>query len=267
VKRFLVLAVFAAASLHAATLATVNGDKITTEDVNILLSQSGVTYEQLGDEDKKKVVESAIDRKLMTQRAKKSGIEKDAEYKRILAAFQESLATDLYLKNLNDSTTVNEAETKKFYEENKARLERPETACANHILVEKEGDAKTIIKSLSSKKGADLKKAFEDTAKEKSIDTGSKPRGGDVGCCPRDRMVNEFSDAAFALKNGEMSKAPVKSDFGYHVILKIDQKPAGTVPFDEVADQLIQGAKTKKFQEALEKEIADLKSKAKIAYE
>ncbi|MDR2638248.1 MAG: peptidylprolyl isomerase, partial [Helicobacteraceae bacterium] len=269
VKRVLVLAAFAASSLCAATLATVNGDKITSEEINILLSQNpqAPSYEQLTDEQKKEILDRVVEQTLLVQQAKKDGVEKDAEYNTRLNALRESLLFSTYLKKKSDSIKVTDAEAKKFYEENKARLERPETVRARHILVEKEGDAKTIIKALSGKKGADLEAEFEKLAKEKSIDPGSAERGGDLGYFSQDRMVKEFSDAAFALKNGEITKNPVKSDFGYHVILKVDHKKAGLIPFDEVAEQIRQGAKSKKFEEAVEKEIEALKAKAKISYQ
>jgi peptidylprolyl isomerase len=264
-----VLAAFAASSLCAATLATVNGEKITSEAINALLAQNpqAPAYEQLNDEQKKEVLDKVIEQKLLVQQAKKSGVEKESEYKTQLNALQDNLAIGVYLKKKADSTAVTDAEVKKFYEENKARLERPESVRARHILVEKEGDAKSIIKALGSKKGDDLEKEFEKLAKEKSIDPGSAERGGDLGYFSKDRMVKEFSDAAFALKNGELTKNPVKSDFGFHVILKLDHKKAGVTPLEEVAEQLKRSAKAKKFNEALEKEIADLKTKAKISYE
>ncbi|MDR2034082.1 MAG: peptidylprolyl isomerase [Helicobacteraceae bacterium] len=266
----LALAAFAA-SLSAATLATVNGDKITSEDADVSLSQQGLnlTYEQLNDEQKKQFLDGEVARKLLSQQAKKSGVEKDSEYKSQLAIAQEQIAIGTYLKKKSDSTTVSDAEVKKLYDELKAQgqLDQPEQARARHILVAQEGEAKDIIKTLSKKKGAELEAEFEKIAKEKSTDKGSAERGGDLGYFSKDRMVKEFSDAAFALKNGEITKTPVKSNFGYHIILVIDRKAAGTLPFGDIADRLKERAKATKFNEALEKEIADLKSKAKISYE
>lgn len=69
------------------------------------------------------------------------------------------------------------------------------------------------------------KKAFEDVAKESSDDTGSAANGGDLGWFPRGVMVKEFEAAAFALEKGKMSEL-VKTDFGYHIILVEDKKPA-----------------------------------------
>ncbi|MDR1451246.1 MAG: peptidyl-prolyl cis-trans isomerase [Helicobacteraceae bacterium] len=267
-NRLLVMATLVAASLSAATLATVNGDKITSEEIAFRLSQypQAPSYDQLNDEQKKGFLDQVIEQKLLAQQAKKSGVEKDNDYKTTLAILQENLAVEFYARKKSDSTAVSDAEVKKFYEDNKARLERPETVRARHILVDKEGDAKTIIKALSGKKGAALETEFEKLAKEKSTD-GSAERGGDLGYFPKDRMVKSFADAAFAMKNGELSKTPVQSEFGYHVILKLDQKPAGTVPFEEVAEQLKQGAKEKKIGESLQQEVADLKAKAKISYQ
>ncbi|MDR2152156.1 MAG: peptidyl-prolyl cis-trans isomerase [Helicobacteraceae bacterium] len=267
-KRVLLAVAIAAASLNAATLATVNGVKITSEEINLLLKQNpqAPAFEQLNDEQKKGILDRVIAQKLLAQQAKKSGIEKDSEYKAQLSSLQENLAIELYIKKKADSTTVTDAEVKKFYEDNKARLDRPETVRARHILVEKEGDAKAIIKTLSGKKGEDLENAFIAAAKEKGTD-GTKDNGGDLGYFTKEQMVKEFAEAAFALKNGELSKNPVKTDFGYHVILKIDHKKAGVTPFEEVEEQLKQGAKAQKFQEIVEKEIADLKAKAKISYQ
>jgi peptidylprolyl isomerase len=264
----LALAAFAA-SLSAATLATVNGDKITSEDADFRLSQQGITYEQLNDEQKKQFLDDEIERKLLSQQAKKSGVDKDAEYKRALNIIQEELAASFHLRKKWEAISVSDAEVKKHYDELKTQgqLDQPEQVRARHILVEKEGDAKDIIKALSKKKGEELETEFEKLAKEKSTDKGSAERGGDLGYFSEERMVKEFSDAAFALKSGEITKTPVKSKFGYHVILVTDRKAAGTIPFNDIADRLKESAKAKKFQEAREKEIADLKAKAKISYE
>jgi peptidylprolyl isomerase len=264
----LALAAFAA-SLSAATLATVNGDKITSEDADFSLSQQGVTYEQLNDEQKKRFLDGEIERKLFSQQAKKSGIEKDADYKRALSVIQEGLAAEFHLRKKWEAISVSDAEVKKLYDELKAQgqLDQPEQVRARHIAVEKEGEAKDIIKALSKKKGEELEAEFEKIAKEKSIEKSTAARGGDLGYFPKDRMFKEFSNAAFALKNGEITKTPVKSDFGYQVILVLDRKAAGTVPFNDIADRLKESAKAKKFQEAREKEFADLKAKAKISYE
>ena len=102
-------------------------------------------------------------------------------------------------------------------------------------------------------------------AKDKS--TGpSASRGGDLGSFDRGQMVKPFSDAAFALKSGEMSSAPVKTQFGWHVIYVSEKQTASTVPFAEVKDQMINGVKMEKFRTSMEKRVEDMKKKAKINY-
>ncbi len=87
-----------------------------------------------------------------------------------------------------------------------------------HLLVASEEEAKAIIESI--KGGAD----FGALAKEKSTDKGSGANGGELGWFTADVMVKEFSDAAFAMQKGEVSKDPVKSQFGWHVILVEDRR-------------------------------------------
>jgi parvulin-like peptidyl-prolyl isomerase len=79
-------------------------------------------------------------------------------------------------------------------------------------------------------------------------------------------MVKEFSEAAFALKSGEMTPAPVKTTFGYHIIYVAEKQAGGTVPFDEVKDQMFEGAKMQKFKESIDKKIKSLTKKATIKY-
>ena len=85
----------------------------------------------------------------------------------------------------------------------------------SHILVQKQSEAKVILERL--KKG----ESFANLARELSIDKGSARRGGDLGYFGRGMMVRPFEDAAFKLEKGEMSE-PVKTEFGYHIIKRLD---------------------------------------------
>jgi peptidyl-prolyl cis-trans isomerase C len=125
---------------------------------------------------------------------------------------------------------------------------------ARHILVEKEDQAKSLIAQL--KKGA----KFEDLAKKNSKDPGSGANGGDLDWAPAGNYVKEFSDAMVALSKGKVTDAPVKSQFGFHVIRLDDVRDAQLPKFDDVKPQIsqqLQQAKMAKYQE-------DLRAKAKI---
>ncbi|KAI7244482.1 hypothetical protein KC345_g12150, partial [Hortaea werneckii] len=118
-------------------------------------------------------------------------------------------------KLVEPKVTVTDDDISKYYDENKATFTQEEEVRASHILVETKEEADAIVKQL--KDGAD----FATLAKEKSADTGSKDKGGDLDFFKRADMVAEFSDAAFKLKVGETSGA-VKTDYGYHIIKVTD---------------------------------------------
>ena len=129
---------------------------------------------------------------------------------------------------------VNDETMRKEYERIKPTIPAKEFK-ARHILVEKEDEAKEAIALI--KKGG----SFEKIAAEKSKDTGSKGRGGDLDWGPAARYVKPFGDALAKLKKGQMTDVPVQSEFGWHVI-RLDDERATKVPtFEEAKPQLQQG--------------------------
>ncbi|WP_456383310.1 peptidylprolyl isomerase [Hydrogenimonas sp.] len=257
-----------ALSLPAAdTLATVNGHKVTKADVQEVMNAMGArtTYDSLPVDVKKKVLDQVIEQRLLQEKAIKSGIEKDKEYKEALEKLKKKLALDVWMKKELDRIKVTDAEAKKAYEEHKNAFQRPESVHARHILVKTEAEAKAIIAELNKTPKSKLKAKFEELAKSKS--TGpSASRGGDLGTFGRKQMVKPFSDAAFALKAGEYTKKPVKTQFGYHVIYVEEKMPAQTIPFSEVKERIKQNLKMEKFKTKMQKLAQDLKAKAKIKY-
>ncbi|WP_300366769.1 peptidyl-prolyl cis-trans isomerase [Hydrogenimonas sp.] len=255
-------------SLPAAdVLATVNGHKITKSDIQEVMNAMGArtTYDALPNDVKKKVLDQVIEQQLLQEKAIKSGIEKDKEYKEALAKLKKKLALDVWMKKQLDKIKVSDAEAKKAYEEHKSAFQRPESVHARHILVKTEKEAKDIVDTLNKTPKAQLKTKFEELARTKS--TGpSASRGGDLGTFGRKQMVKPFSDAAFSLKAGEFTKTPVKTQFGYHVIYVEEKLPAQTIPFNEVKDRIKQNLKMEKFKEKMQKIAQDLKAKAKIKY-
>lgn len=113
-----------------------------------------------------------------------------------------------------------------------ADMPKVEEVKAAHILVDDEATAKEIIKKL-----ADGGK-FADLAKEYSKDKSNAENGGDLGYFAEGDMVKEFGDAAFAMKVGEFSKEPIKTQFGYHIISLEDKRVRPAPAYDDVKDQL-----------------------------
>jgi peptidyl-prolyl cis-trans isomerase C len=149
---------------------------------------------------------------------------------------------------------VSDAMVKAEYERIKATITGDEYK-ARHILVEKEAEAKDIIARLRKEPGA-----FAKLAMEKSRDQGSKPRGGDLGWFELRGMVPEFGAAVSKLEKGKITQEPVRTQFGYHVILLEDARPITAPPMEEVKDQLSQQLQ----EQNLKKQFDALKAKAKI---
>jgi peptidylprolyl isomerase len=269
------LALAAAMSLNAAVVATVNGQEITDDVLNRMVAAKapGATYAMLNADQKKNVLDTAIDAIVIAQEAIKSGIEKDKEYQEALENVKLDIARGIWLQKQYEATKVPAEEIKKFYDNNTERFMRKQEVCARHILIQVNGTdkgaddkakakAESIIKSLSGSK--ELSTKFADAAKKESNEPGASQTGGELGCFADNQMVKEFSDAAFALKKGEMSKTPVKTRFGYHIIYVEDIKPAGKVDFADVDDQIEGMLKSQEFAKKMEAEAANLRKKAKI---
>jgi len=142
---------------------------------------------------------------------------------------------------------------KKEYERIKPQLVTKEFR-ARHILVNTEKEAKEILKQL--KDGG----SFEKIAAEKSKDTGSKGRGGDLDWSPASRYVKPFGDALVRLKKGQTTEEPVKTDFGWQIIRLDDERVARLPSLEETKPTLQRNLQSQMVQ----KEIADLRAKAKV---
>lgn len=251
-------------SLNAAVYATVDGVEVTDKDITSLLrAMPGAQYDQLQPDQQQKVIDQAIERKLLAKEAFKDGIEKDAEYKKTLESIKSDLALEIWMKRVFDKVKVSQTEVKEYFEKNKDKFVKPATAKARHIVVADEAAAKEIIKELAALKGEALTTKFIELAKTKS--TGpSGANGGDLGWFNKKQMVAEFSEAAFGQEKGEVTKAPVKTQFGYHVILTEDKKGGEKVTFDEAKAQIENGLKMEQFRVNVAEKAKVLKAKAKI---
>jgi len=174
-------------------------------------------------------------------------------------------------EKVGDKATVPEAEVKKFYDENKKEFEHPELVRASHILIltPEDADEKTVAEKKKAAEAAltrvtEKKEDFTAVAKEVSEEPGAKESGGDLDFFPKERMVPEFANAAFAMDKGAISKEPVRTKFGWHVIKVTDRKPAGTMPFDEVKKQVTAYLQGSKQREAVRSVIDSLRSEAKV---
>ncbi len=250
-------------NLNAKTVyATVDGEEITQDDIDLVMRVlPGANFDTFSNEQKSQIVSQAIERKLLAKEALKEKVDQDPEYKKTLEKIKKDLALEFWMKKKFESVVVSDKEIKEFYNKNKAKFEKKAQVKARHILLKSEDEAKEVIKELKNAK--DKLKKFIELAKEKSTGPSGKS-GGDLGWFDKTQMVPEFSDAAFKLKKGAFTKTPVKTQFGYHVIMVEDKKRSSTAPLDEVKNMIKENLKMEKFQKEMKAFSKKLKEKAKI---
>jgi peptidyl-prolyl cis-trans isomerase C len=236
-------------------VATVDGVAIHKSDVALVQRTLPPQYQQLPIEVLfPAVIERLIDAKLIAAAGRKEGLQNDAEVKRRVEQYEERVIQESYLNKRVDKAVTDDAIQKRFdvMKSTGAAAGREEVK-ARHILVQTEVQAKEVIVEI--KKGAD----FGEVAKAKSLDPSGKQQGGDLGYFAREEMVPEFSEAAFKLKDGEMTEAPVKTQFGYHVI-KVEARRTTTIQLEEVREDIVGEIQ----KEVVEAELGKLRTGAKI---
>lgn len=202
---------------------------------------------------KEKLVEELIQRELLVQDATQKQLDKSPELVAQLEAAKKALLTQADLQNFIKANPVTDAEIKAEYD-SKVAAEKGTEYKARHILVKTEAEAKKLITELD--KGAD----FAKLANKNSLDAKESQNGGDLGWFSAAQMVAPFSEAVAALEKGKYTKEPVKTQFGYHVILKEDSRPVTPPPLEAVKEQLTPFLQRKKVQEMIE----TLRKQAKV---
>jgi peptidyl-prolyl cis-trans isomerase C len=230
-----------AADKKDAVIATVNGQEITASMLQAYQKSRGFIDNISQQQQIQMMVEELINRELIYQDAVKNGVDKSESVQAQLDLLRKNVVAGAMLKNVTEAAKVSDEE-----------LATHEYK-ASHILVEKEAEAKTIIAEID--KGSD----FAELAKKKS--TGpSATHGGDLGWFKPDEMVEPFARAVESLKNGEYTKTPVKSDFGWHVILREDSREVPPPPYEQMREQL----KMRVQNLQIENYIGSLRKQAKI---
>lgn len=259
--------VFISNLFAVATYAIVNGEKITdTELAPIINGIPGMNFDALNPAQKKQIIDRAIEIKLLADQAKKEGIVNDPTYQKELEMAKNTIAIRAYQAKQLQSIKIPDAEIKKFYDQNKNKFIQPMQLKARHILVKDKSEAKSIINQLSKLKGDKLDAKFAELAKEDSIDTGTKDKGGELGWFVPNQMVPSFSKAVMSLKNDQITKTPVKSQFGYHIILKEGEKKPQVASLEQAKPFIENILRQEKLKEMISKEAQDLRKNAKITY-
>lgn len=208
--------------------AKVNGEVISIEEIKKGYNDNPqiaaqVPFDQFYD----KAVDIFINGKLMLQAATNAKIQDTAEYKEQLKTAQEDLARKVYIEQLL-AQKVTDAEVKNFYDNEYVKnFKSKKEVKAKHILLSDEKTAKDMIKKLNN--GANFEKLAKENSKDNAVD---------LGYFNEELMVPEFTKAAFALEKGKYTKEPVKTQFGYHVILVEDFRDSTPLPLKDVEPQI-----------------------------
>lgn len=242
-----------AAAPADAVLVTVNGAPVYQSMLDGMLKQAAAQNAPDTPEIRKAMLDDLVLRELAKQDAVKQGLDKRPEVKQQMELAQSAILVNTYIQDFVKATPPTDDQLKAEYDRIKTQIGDKEYQ-ARHILVKTEKEATDLLAQL--KKGA----KFDKLASTKSLDQGSKVRGGNLDFAPPSRFVKPFSEALVALKKGETTQKPVKTEFGYHIIKLEDVRELP--PFDAIKANLAPRVQ----QEILRKRLEDLRAKAKVEY-
>ena len=243
------------ASAEEKVVAKVNGKVLTDADMRQAETEIGSELGSLPEQTRRRVlVEYLIETQLLADAAEGAKLNSGPAFDERLAYWKRRALREAFFET-SVKGSINEADAKKYYEDQVKQLKPEEEVQARHILVDAEDKAKELVEKV--KGGAD----FVALAKENSKDPGSKEDGGMLGFFGRNQMVPEFEKAAFELKKGEVS-APVKSQFGWHIIKLEDRREKKPPAFEQVKDRLVGSLVHKKALEIA----TNLRTKAQVEY-
>lgn len=234
-------------------IATVNGVAVPQSRMEILLRQQQSRGAPDSEQLRNAVREELVNREIIAQEAQKSGLAKHPDIVAQIDMARQEIIVSAYLREWVSKNPITEADVQKAYERAKKEQGDKEYR-ARHILVDTEEQAKGIIADL--KKGA----KFEDLASKNSKDPGSASRGGDLDWNVPSTYDKQFADAMVKLEKGKYTEAPVRTRFGYHVILLDDVRATRFPPLAEVKPRIQQMLAQDRIQEL----IRSLRAKAKI---
>jgi peptidyl-prolyl cis-trans isomerase C len=241
-----------AAPKAAAPAAAPAGDKqlYTQAQYDVLLKERLAQGGQDTPEVRNAVKEELNTRELLAREAKKQGLQNTPDVKTQMDLASQTVLVRAYVTDWVKKNPVPEADLKKEYDTIKGQIGDKEYK-VRHILVDKEDDAKAIITELQ--KGA----KFDELAKARSKDPGSKDKGGDLDWNAPANFVKPFGDAMKTTPKGKFTPQPVQTQFGWHVIEVEDVRDAKVPGYDEVKPQLQQRLQA----QWLDKYFKDLRAK------
>ncbi len=234
-------------------LATVGTKTITEADVDAFILQLGQRGAAYGTpQGRAMVLDQLVNKALLVLDATRNLYEREPAFKAQMQRVKEDLLANYAIEKAIATVNVKEEELKAFYDENPAQFAQGETVNASHILVDSEEKANEILADIQSGKTT-----FAEAARAYSSCPSGK-EGGNLGDFARGQMVPEFDEACFTMEVGTIS-TPVKTQFGYHLILLNAKNEGKTYAFAEIKEQLREKLLADKQQAAYQSKLNQLK--------
>lgn len=239
-------------------LAVINGNELTEGDLEYTISKfpperRGMFSTEAG---KKQLLDQMVSFELIYLYGKEKNLDKEESYIASLKTAEKEIMTQVAISKVLEDVKVTDEEVNKYYNEHKDEFKKGALSRASHILVSSEEEAEKVKKEL------DGGLSFEEAARKYSSCPSSQ-KGGDLGEFPRGTMVKEFEDAAFSLPIGTVS-SPVKTQFGYHLILVTERKDAAVSSYDEVKGSIFNNLLQQRQSQVYLNKIAELKGIYKV---
>ena len=234
-------------------VATVNGVVIPRQRLELVVRQQVARGAPDNEQLRGQIRDVLINNELLIQEANRSGLSKKTEVQQLLDLNRQEVIANSMIGEYLRVNPVADADIQKEYERAKSQTGEREYH-ARHILLSTEDEAKGVIAEL--KKGA----KFDEIAQKKSLDEGSRPKGGDLDWNVPSNFDKAFSDVMVKLEKGKLSEVPVRTRFGFHVIQLDDVRAVNFPPLSQVRQQLQQRI----VGQRVEGYVRDLRAKAKI---
>jgi peptidyl-prolyl cis-trans isomerase C len=238
---------------ESTTIAKVNGVAVPRARQDLLMQQQGARGMPDNEQTRAMVRDELINREVLYQEAQKTGVGKKPEVQAQLDMARQEVMVSAFVRDWVRTHPVTDADVQKEYDRAKSQTGDKEYR-ARHILVETEEQAKSLIDEL--KKGG----KFEDLATKNSKDPGSAQRGGDLDWNVPSTYDKQFADALVKLEKGKYTDTPVRSRFGYHIIMLEDVRPVKFPALNEVRQRISQQVT----QSRIEELVKSLRAKAKV---
>ncbi len=226
-------------------VATIDGKNVYLSQIKSVADQIPQLTDLPFDMIYPQLLQKYLTKEVIYKSAQESDVQKEPTVQLALKEAHDTIISKAYLeKKINELATPEKL--KELYDAETKTMERPDEVHARHILVQTEKEANDILVQLEA--GAD----FKMLANTKSLDA-ENGNGGDLGYFQKNMMIPEFGEAVFALKKGQLSK-PIKTPFGWHVVLVEDRRVAPLPPFETVQEQLRQMFVERNLQDILHQE-------------